>query len=64
MLYDIESERWYNQSTSFENDELPEPRTRFCGALVRDEDFNSNVHGAWEYVQLFRFNQPTKLSVH
>ncbi|KAH0537661.1 hypothetical protein FGG08_005574 [Glutinoglossum americanum] len=48
MLYDISEDRWYNQTTTFYNDELPEPRSRFCSVLVHDNNSTRNPNGSWE----------------
>lgn len=45
MLYDIENAKWYNQTSSFWDDEKPITRTRFCGDVVFDKK-----SGSWEYV--------------
>jgi len=36
MLYDLEGKRWYNQSTDYRGE--PIKRTRFCTALVYDDE--------------------------
>ncbi|KAK5046741.1 hypothetical protein LTR84_007502 [Exophiala bonariae] len=36
-LYDLQQERWITQETSYFEEELPEPRTRFCAALFHNE---------------------------
>jgi len=36
MLYDLEGKRWYNQSTEYRGEPLT--RTRFCTALVHDDE--------------------------
>ncbi|KEF55831.1 uncharacterized protein A1O9_08582 [Exophiala aquamarina CBS 119918] len=42
-LYDLEKERWITQETLYFEDELPEPRTRFCAAL-----FHNEMNNTWD----------------
>ncbi|KAI5845045.1 hypothetical protein DFP73DRAFT_526511 [Morchella snyderi] len=41
MIYDLDDKIWFNQSTTFFDDEKPIVRTRFCGAIVYGEDTNT-----------------------
>ncbi|RPA98062.1 hypothetical protein L873DRAFT_1808937 [Choiromyces venosus 120613-1] len=52
MLYDIDNKKWINQTTTFYNNELPVPRTRFCGQTVF-----SNETKTWEYALLSQFSR-------
>ena len=36
-FYDVETGLWFTQNTSWINNEQPEPRTRFCAVLFRNE---------------------------
>ncbi|KAG0125102.1 hypothetical protein HOY82DRAFT_673246 [Tuber indicum] len=38
MLYDLENKKWINQSTTFYNNKVPTPRTRFCGQTVYSDE--------------------------
>jgi hypothetical protein len=44
MFYDLENKKWINQSTTFYNNKVPTPRTRFCGQTVYSDETKT-----WEF---------------
>lgn len=46
-LYDLDTNTWFQQTADFFNNELPEPRTRFCLALFHDAV--DNTWHLWMY---------------
>lgn len=44
MMYNLDTEEWYKQKTTYIDNNLPITRTRFCGQTVY-----SNSTNTWEY---------------